>query len=106
MGALNLPTLSSAQLQPYQTSNDADAAVESAVTGSFSIDLTSSDHTLTQAEFTRSVYFVTTGNSVARTLTTPATNRLFVVHNGGSYSLTVKTGSTTLTVAVGATAIF
>jgi hypothetical protein len=106
MGALNLPTVASGQLQPYQTSNDADAAIELGVTGALSVDLSAGDHVLTQAEFTRSVYFKSTGNAVARVLTTPATNRLFTVHNGGSSALSVKTGSTTLSVAVGDTAIF
>lgn len=106
MGALNLPTLASGQLTPYQTSNDADAALESGVTGALSVDLSGGDHVLTQAEFTRAVYFASTGNAVARILTTPATNRLFAVRNGGSSALSVKTGSTTLAVAAGARAIF
>jgi hypothetical protein len=105
MGALNLPTIASSQLQPYQTSNDADAAVESAVTGALSVDLSAGDHTLTGAEFTRAIYFASTGNAVSRTLTTPATKRLFVVHNGGSAALTVKTGSTTSSVAAGDAAV-
>lgn len=106
MGALNLPTISSAQLTPYQTSNDADAAIESGMTGLLAVDLSGGDHVLTQAEFTRAVYFASTGNAVARSLTTPATNRLFAVRNGGSSTLSVKTGSTTLAIATGARAIF
>jgi hypothetical protein len=106
MGALNLQTISSGQLEPYQTSNDADAEIESAVTGLLSVNLSASDHVLTQAEFTRAVFFASTGNAVSRTLTTPATNRLFAVHNGGSSALTLKTGSTTLTVAAGDSGIF
>jgi hypothetical protein len=106
MGDLNLPTIASGQLQPFQTSNDADAAIESAVTGALSVDLSAGDHALTSAEFTRSVFFETTGNAVSRSLTTPATKRLFAVHNAGSSALNVKTGSTTLSVGSGDTAMF
>jgi hypothetical protein len=106
MGAKNLPTIASSQLQPYQTSNDADAALESAVSDDLTVDLSAGDHVLTDAEFTRAVYFASTGNAVSRTLTTPALNSLFAVHNGGSSALSVKTGSTTLSVAAGDTAMF
>ncbi len=105
-GPLNLDTIASGQLQPYQTSNDADSQLESAMTLALSVDLSAGDHVLTGAEFTRSIYFASTGNVVTRILTTPATNRLFAVHNGGTSALTVKTGSTTLSVVAGATGLF
>ncbi len=106
MGALNLDTIASGQLQPYQTSNDADAELESAMTGELVVDLSAGNHVLTGAEFTRAILFETTGNSIARSLTTPATQRLFVVQNSGSHALDVKTGSTTISVAIGDAAIF
>lgn len=106
MGDLNLPTISSGQLQPFETSNDADAALESALTELLVVDLSGGDHALTGAEFTRAILFQTTGNSVARTLSTPATRRLFAVNNTGSHALSVTTGSTTLSVASGDTGIF
>lgn len=106
MGDLNLDTISSGQLDPYQTSNDADAQLESAVTGLLVVDLSAGDHVLTGAEFTRAVLFQTTGNTVLRVLTTPATKRLFAVNNKGSHSLSVVTGTTTLSVAAGDAGIF
>ncbi len=106
MGALNLPTIASGQLQPYQTSNDADAALESAVTGALEIDLSASDHVLTGAEFVEAIVFVAEGNAVPRSLTTPATQRLFAVINAGSDVLTLTTGSTSKTIAASDAGIF
>jgi hypothetical protein len=106
MGELNLPTIASGQLQPYQTSNNADAALESAVADSLELDLASGDHALTGAEFTRAVYFRTVHNSIARVLTVPDSAHLFVVENAGSADLTVESGTIDITVGAGQAVVF
>lgn len=106
MGALNLPQIASGQLQPYQTSNDADAALESAVADGLEVDLTGGDHTLSEAEFTRNVFFRTTGNSVSRSLITPDNAHLFVVYNGGSDALEVMSSTVGYSVNPGDVAVF
>jgi hypothetical protein len=105
MGAYNLPTIASGQAQPYQTSNDADAALESATADALAVDLSSGDHTLTGAEFTRAVFFETTGNAVPRTLNVPDSAHLFVVLNSGSDVLTVANSTVTADIAAGEAAI-
>ncbi len=101
MGAKNLPTIASGQLQPYQTSNDADAALESAMADGLEVDLSAGDATLSGAEFTRAVFFYSTGNAVPRTLNIPDLASLFVVYNGGSDVLTVASSTITTDVAAG-----
>jgi hypothetical protein len=101
MGDLNLPTIAQGQQSMYQTSNDADAALEAALVGNTAVDLSASDVALTSTQFTRSIAFLCGGNSVARTLTVPAGKRLFVVRNNGSAAVTVQCGTGTGTVAAG-----
>jgi hypothetical protein len=106
MGNKSLPTIASGQLQPYQTSNDADDALDLAFSDLLTVDMSSGDHALTSAEFTRAVCFATTGNSVLRTLTIPATKSLFIVNNGGSHALNVTRGSTTVSLIAGDVGLF
>ena len=96
MADLNLPVITSGQSQKFQTSNDADAALDNAITESLDNDYTSGNVTLTNAEFRENFRFNATNLSVARVLTVQAIKRYFLVDNtGGSNTLTVTLGSTT-----------
>jgi hypothetical protein len=92
--------------EAYLILNDAIDALAQSANRSLSINLASADYTLTATEFTRNKLFQTTGNAVSRTLTVPASVRIFAVRNGGSSTLNVTRGSTTLTVATTKTRFF
>lgn len=106
MGNLNLTAVAANQNQKEVTINDADAAIESALTETLSIDLSAGNHTLSSAEYTRNFGFVTTGNAVSRDLTTPAVERTVWIKNSGSATLNIKRGTTTLTLAASGYAFF
>lgn len=99
---LNLDQVASNQTQKEVTINDATAQLDAAITEQYSANLTSGNLTLTSAQFRGAVLFITTGNSVSRDLTFPAIKRsLFAIKNGGSATLNIKVGSTTLTLGAG-----
>lgn len=103
---LGITELADGQIDQFATANAAFRALEGSTNAVLSVDLTSADDTLTSDEFTRYFLFSTTGNSTTRTLTVPASARIFAVRNGGSSTLDVTRGSTTLTVASGKTRLF
>ena len=106
MGNLNLPQIASNQAQKYQTSNDADEALDLALTETLAVNLTAGDETLTDLEFRESFTFVCSGHAVPRTLTVPAIARPFGVVNDGSDVVSVECGTTSIDVAAGASALF
>jgi hypothetical protein len=87
------------------TVNDALNALEAALCDWESLDLSAGNVSMTAGAnltaFRRNILLKTTGNGVARDLTLPAVKRVFVVWNAGSATLSVKVGSTTVTVDAG-----
>lgn len=103
---LNITELSDGQVNQFATCNTALRALESAANDYLDVDLSGANDTLTAAEFRGAVIFRVTGNTVSRSLTLPANKRLFVISNGGSATLDVIIGSTTLTVAASKSRMF
>lgn len=99
MGNLGITTVAAGQNTKETTINDADAALESALTDTLSCNLTSGNVSVTTLQYQRNIGFVTTGNAISRDLTFPAVKRTVWVKNGGSATLNIKVGSTTLTLA-------
>lgn len=106
MGNLSITTVSASQNSKEVTINNADAAIESAMTEQLAIDLSAGNHTITSAEYTRNLFFKSTGNAISRSLTFPAVKRVVLVQNGGSAVLSLIKGSTTLTLAAGGFAFY
>jgi hypothetical protein len=106
MGNLSLPTIASGQNQKYQTSNDADNALDLALTDLLTVDLSAGNVALTSAQFVAAIAFVSSGNTVARTLTVQPQRRLFTVKNGGTALLSIACGTTSLTLIPGASGLF
>lgn len=96
---LGIPEITSAQVNQYAVVNEAIRSLEAAGNDFATVDLTSGNVTLTAAQLAADLLFRTSGNAVARDLTVPAAKRLFVVHNNGAATLSVKCGSTTVSVA-------
>lgn len=95
---LAIPELSDGQINQYLTCNEAMRALESSANDFFSADLSSADKALSALEFSRSLFFVVSGNTVARSLTVPAIKRFFAVRNAGTFALSVVRGSTTINI--------
>lgn len=112
---LQIPTMAESDTGKYLILNSAIQQLEDSINRKLDLNFTSGNITLTESQFTRYGYFRATNVSVARDLTVPATvgtspvvttNRLFVVQNTGTATLTVKhpTG-TTASVWAGKTAV-
>jgi hypothetical protein len=99
---LQITEVADGQTLQYVTYNDALRLLEQSCNDFLSVDLSSSDGTVTNAspnyDMLRYGVFRTTGNTVARTLTFSAQKRSFVVDNTGSAALDVIIGSTTISV--------
>lgn len=106
MGNLNLPQIEEGQLSMYQTSNDADNALDLAMSDNLPIDLSGGDAAITLGQFCLAVAFITSGNAVARNITVPASRRMFMVINGGTAALTVSRGSASASVDIADSAVF
>jgi lysophospholipase L1-like esterase len=98
---LGIPELADGQIDQFATANEALRALESAGNDFAAVDLSSGDVALTSSQFAADAVFRSSGNAVARTLTVPAAKRLFIVHNGGSASLSVIRGSASISVPSG-----
>lgn len=98
----NITEVANNQTNQYLTVNEALRALEAANFDIATVNLSSGNVTLTSAVFDRAVFFRSSGNAVARDLTIPQAKSLFVVHNDGSAVLTVKRGTTSVAIAVGA----
>lgn len=111
---LNMAEVAPNQNQKEATINTALAILEASANDTFLVDLSTGDHLLSIDEFTQSFVFVTSGNTIARNLDTPAPSgtflgkRTFVVSNTGSFDLTVRpggSGSGNVTVTAGEAAL-
>lgn len=99
----------------YLINNDGFVAMDNGFNRILNVDMTSSDVTLTQTQFTRNVTFRCVNNTVARTLTVPSTvgssptvtvNRFFIVVNDGTEEVTISGGvGTDEVVAAGSAAM-
>jgi len=99
VGNLNLTAVAAGQNSKEVTINDADAAIESALTDTLSLDLSAGNVTVTALQYRRNIGFTTTGNAISRDLTLQTIKRTVWVRNSGSATLNIKVGSTTLTLA-------
>jgi hypothetical protein len=103
---LNITHIVTAQAQKEVTANEAFDALDAALCGELSLDFTSGNVSLSDAQFRGSIAFRAANLSVARDLTVPAIKRLFVASNkDGTNTLTMKRGSTSIAVAAGAVAL-
>jgi hypothetical protein len=103
---LGITLLANSQVNQFALVNEAIETLEASSNDSLSIDLSAGNSTLTAPQFSGHFLFQTTGNAVSRTLTVPDDKRLFAVHNGGSATLNVTRGTTTLTVAASKSRLF
>ncbi len=104
---LNITLVAANQNQKEVTVNDGFLALDAALTEILTVDLTADDVTLTSAQYRGSLGFLTSGNTVARILTLPQIKRAAVwIKNGGSETLSIARGATTLTLAAGAYALY
>ncbi len=87
---LNLPQVAPGQADKETTINTATAILEAASNASLVVSLAGGNVELTPDQFTKYVMFRLTGHSVARTLYTPDSKRLFVVSNEGSDEVSVQ----------------
>lgn len=96
----------------YILQNEVNDALTQLAHGLVEVDLTSADVTYTVAQwqigstFTGAAVFKAINNSVYRTITVPAVDRLFTVWNGGTEILGVVVDTETFIVQPGATKIF
>ena len=103
---LGITELSDGQVNQFSTCNSALRALEAAANDYLDIDLSSASNTLTPGEFQSAVIFRVSGNTVSRSVTLPANKRIFVISNGGSATLDVIIGSTTLTISASKSRMF
>lgn len=109
MGNLNITQVTANQNSKEVTINDADTALESALTEIFGADMTAGAVTLTNAQFRAAMTFRCFGHTVSRALTVPALERavFFVDNEGTSGGVVVVTrGSTTFNIPIGQRAAF
>lgn len=99
---LDLPQVAASQDSKEITINNATGGIDAAFTELLSVDLSSADQVLSDANFRSAYKFTATGNTVSRNLTVPAIKRPFVVDNAaGTATLNVVRGSTTIAIAAG-----
>jgi hypothetical protein len=97
---LSLPALSGGQANPETTVNDANGAIDAAITETLVVDLTV-DETLSSADYCSAIRFSITPTGSAKTLTLPAVKRLVYISNDGTIDCTIAKGSTTISLAHG-----
>ena len=96
---LGFTLLSNSQVNHNLTVNDALQSLESATQDFLAVDLTAANATVSAEDFKKYFMFRCSGHTVARDLTVQASKRFFCVHNLGTATLSIKLGSTTLTLA-------
>lgn len=111
---LKITEAANGQVDQYLTYNEALRALESSTNNFYVVDMSAGDVTLTDAAnadpglnyiFSRNQVFRTSGNTVARVLTVPQSKRLFVVQNGGTFAVTVKRGTSEMSLSATLAAI-
>ncbi len=104
---LNITLVAANQNQKEVTINDGFGALDAALTELLSVDLSAGDVTLTAAQYRGALGFVATGNAVARTVALPQVKRGAIwIKNGGTATLSIARGSTTLALAAGGYAFY
>lgn len=98
---LSAPRLTGGQANPETTSNDADNALDAALTETLVVDLTNSA-TVTAANYQSAMRIKVTPSGVAKTLTLQAIKKLSVIDNQGTNNITVALGTANFTLAHGA----
>jgi hypothetical protein len=99
---LQLTQIAANQDQKEVTANAALLQLSSALADSKSYDLSAGNAAVSTGDYENFLIFETTGNAISRNLTLPAHERAAVlIKNGGSATLNIVVGSTTLTLASG-----
>jgi hypothetical protein len=96
---LGITELSNGQVDQFATCNEMVRSLESATQDFLGVDLTAANATITAANFKKYFMFRCSGHTVARDFTLQASKRFFCVHNLGTATLSIKLGTTTLTLA-------
>lgn len=103
---LQLAELANNQVNHDLTVNENMDSLEKATQNYYVVDLAAADVTIALADFVRSFLFRAANNAVARVFIVPQSKRFFAVHNSGSATLTVRRGTTDLTLAASASAFY
>lgn len=103
---LGIPEVATNQVNQYLTVNEAIRLLEGASNDNYSVNLAAGDVTITATEFNKRFMFISSGNTVARIFTVLVSKRFFAVKNGGSFALSVKLGTTTISLAAAASGLF
>ncbi len=101
---LNVPQLAQGQARPDVTANNATAALDAAVTETFTCDGTAANVTVTAAQYQNAIRFFVTGLSAsARNITLPAVKRLVYVDvdSANTHIGTLVVGSTSIVLVNG-----
>lgn len=103
---LGIPELTNGQVDQFAVVNEMVRGIESATQDFLVVDLTAANLTVSAVNFKKYFMFRCSGHTVARDLTLPANKRNFAVQNTGSATLSIKLGSTTLTLAADSSAMY
>lgn len=103
---LGITELANNQVDQFATANEAFRAIESAFSNFTVCNLATGNVTITAANFKLYFLFRASGNTVARDIVFPVATRFFAVQNTGSATLSIKLGTTTVTLAAGASAFY
>lgn len=101
---LHLPQVAPNQNQKETTINTAFAVIEGSLNDKENLSLAGGNRTLSVDEFTKFFHQVYSAQTAARTVTIPATVRMFAVSNTGSFNITLHcqgSGGTDLVVPAG-----
>ncbi len=94
--------VSALQNQKEVTFNESDGILDAALTEDISLDFTSGDVTLLDAEWQQNILVICTNVSVARVLNTPQLKGFKIIDNtAGTATVTVTRGTGTVAVATG-----
>ena len=97
---LNLPQLTEGQAAPEVTANDANAAIDAALTELLAVDLTN-DVIMTDADWRSAIAVHVTTAGVNKKLTVPQIKRLVLVKNLAANAITIKRGTSEVAIPVG-----
>lgn len=98
---LTLDQVAASQAQKEVAINDIFGQVDAAVTELLLVNLAAGNVAITAAQARRAMLLRTAGNAVARDLTLPQIKRELTIQNGGSATLSIKRGATTITLGAG-----
>src|ERR1051326_5786455 len=99
---LDLTQMTTGQSSKETTHNDSNAEIDAAVTEEITVDVTSANQTISNANYRRAISFKITGSGVGgRTVTVPAIKREVTFYNADSASRSIVCGSTSIALAAG-----